>query len=85
MQAHGEIRLQVEGFSLVLLHWCKAHLSQLLHAASRFPLLACKTKKNAPVPRANAPQFNVLDKVAEWMDFFKISHGLGRLILSKID
>ena len=32
MQAHGEIQLQVEGFSLVLLHWCKPHLSQLLHA-----------------------------------------------------
>ena len=45
MQAHGEIQLQVESFSLVHLHWCKPHLSQLLHAASRFPLLACKTKK----------------------------------------
>ena len=32
MRAHGEIQLQVEGFSLVLLHWCKPHLSQLLHA-----------------------------------------------------
>ena len=49
-----------------------------------FPCLHVKQKKNAPVPRANVPQFNVLDKVAEWMDFFKTSHGLGRLIISKI-
>lgn len=70
MQAHGEIQPQVKGIFLVLLHWCKSHLSQLLHARlALFP--ACmKNKKNVPIPRANAPQFNVLDKVTEWMDFF---------------
>ena len=49
-----------------------------------FPYLHEK-QKNAPVPRANAPQFNVLDKVTEWTDFFKTGHGLGRNILSKVD